>query len=263
MSATLTLKVLIVEDETPAAEKLERYLAKYSAGIAVLGKVGSVTEATAWLGERQAEVDLIFMDIQLKDGLSFQIFQQVKVQKPVIFITAYNEYALDAFKVNGIDYLLKPVTFTDLAASLQKVETLREQLRWSEAKSEKIATVFEQPAKAFKNRFMVKLGDHIRSITSDQIGLFYADGRDVYLVTTQMRKFIIDYTLENLEDILDPQLFYRVNRTYIVHIAAIQDVVVYSNSRLKITPHIKWEDEIIVSREKVSEFKSWFDGVAR
>ncbi|MFZ5970974.1 MAG: LytR/AlgR family response regulator transcription factor [Bacteroidota bacterium] len=260
MNTPLTLQVLIVEDETPAAEKLERYLQKYSNGISVKAIVGSVAEAVNWIGAHQQEVDLIFMDIQLKDGLSFQIFQQVQVKKPVIFITAYNEYALDAFKVNGIDYLLKPVTYADLSASLQKVETLREQLRWNEEKSEKVIQAFEQPAKAYKNRFMVKLGDHIRSITSDQISFFHADGRDVYLVTNQIRKFIIDYTLENLDELLDPKMYYRVNRSYILNIAAIQDVVVYSNSRLRITPNIKWDDEIIVSREKVSEFKDWFDG---
>lgn len=260
MSSTLSMRVLIVEDETPAAEKLERYLQKYSADIKVVDKLGSVQEGVDWLANRQQEVDLIFMDIQLKDGLSFQIFQSVKVVKPVIFITAYNEYALDAFKVNGIDYLLKPVTFTDLSASLKKLESLSEQLKWNEARSEQVVTIFEQPSKSYKNRFMVKLGDHIRSITSDQISLFFADGRDVYLITNQLRKFIIDYTLENLEEVLDPKIFYRPNRSYILNISAIQDVIVYSNSRLKITPNIKWEDEIIVSREKVNEFKEWFDG---
>jgi two-component system, LytTR family, response regulator len=260
MSATLTLKVLIIEDETPAAEKLERYLLKYSPAIKILDKLTSVDEATSWLRAKQDEVDVIFMDIQLKDGQSFQIFQNVKIVKPVIFITAYDEYALDAFKVNGVDYLLKPVTFVDLSASLQKLESLGEQLRWNEAKSQNVTAAFEQPAKAFKNRFMVKLGDHIRSITSDQISFFYADGRDVYLVTTQLRKFIIDYTLESLDEILDPKIFFRTNRSYIINISAIQDVVVYSNSRLKVTPLIKWEDEIIVSREKVNEFKEWFDG---
>jgi two-component system, LytTR family, response regulator len=260
MSATLTLKVIIIEDETPAAEKLERYLLKYSAGIKILDKLTSINESTAWLRAHQDDVDVIFMDIQLKDGQSFQIFQQVKIVKPVIFITAYDEYALDAFKVNGVDYLLKPVTFVDLSASLQKLEALGEQLRWNESKLEKVNAVFEQPAKMFKNRFMVKLGDHIKSITSDQISLFYADGRDVYLVTNQLRKFIIDYTLESLEEIVDPKVFFRTNRSYIVNIAAIQDVVVYSNSRLRITPNIKWDDEIIVSREKVNEFKEWFDG---
>lgn len=254
------MRVLIVEDETPAAEKLERYLQKYSTDIKVIDKLESVQDAVEWLANRQQEIDLIFMDIQLKDGLSFQIFQSVKVTKPVIFITAYNEYALDAFKVNGIDYLLKPVTFTDLTASLKKLESLSEQLRWSEVRTDQVATIFEQPSKSYKNRFMVKLGDHIRSITSDQISLFFADGRDVYLITNQLRKFIIDYTLENLEDVLDPRMFYRPNRSYILNIAAIQDVIVYSNSRLKITPNIKWDDEIIVSREKVNEFKEWFDG---
>lgn len=263
MSATLSLRVLIIEDETPAAEKLERYLTKYSAGIRIVDKLDSVATATEWLASRQQEVDLIFMDIQLKDGLSFKIFPNVKISKPVIFITAYNEYALDAFRANGIDYLLKPVTFTDLSESLAKLESLGEQLRWNETKSEEVVAAFEQPSKAYKNRFMVKLGDHIRSITADQISFFFADGRDVYLVTNQLRKFIIDYTLESLDEILDPRGFFRCNRSYILNISAIQDVMVYSNSRLKVTPNVKWESEIIVSREKVNEFKLWFDGNAQ
>jgi two-component system LytT family response regulator len=260
MSSTLSLRVLIVEDETPAAEKLERYLAKYSPDIRVVDKLDSISAATDWLQSRQEEIDIIFMDIQLKDGLSFRIFSNVRVVKPVIFITAFNEYALDAFRVNGIDYLLKPVTFTDLSESLRKLEALGEQLRWTDTKSENVVAALEQPARAYKNRFMVKLGDHIRSVTSDQISFFFADGRDVYLVTNQLRKFIIDYTLENLDEILDPGIFFRSNRSYILNITAIQDVMVYSNSRLKITPNVKWEQEIIVSREKVNEFKEWFDG---
>ncbi|HNV28892.1 MAG TPA: LytTR family DNA-binding domain-containing protein [Cyclobacteriaceae bacterium] len=259
--SNLILKVLIVEDETPAAEKLERYLQRYSEGIEVKGKAESIEEAVNWLEVNQSTIDLIFMDIQLKDGVSFDIFKEVKVQKPVIFITAYNEFALEAFKMNGIDYLLKPITFTDLSNSLKKVESLGSQLRWSEDRNETLVKTFDSSQqKSYKNRFMVKLGDHIKSITSDQISLFFADGRDVYLITSQLRKFIIDYTLESLEEILDPKIFHRVNRSYIVNISAIQDVIVYSNSRLKITSNIKWDPEIIVSREKVSEFKEWFDG---
>jgi two-component system, LytTR family, response regulator len=259
--SNLVLKVLIVEDEAPAVEKLERYLKRYSEGIEVKGQAGSIEEAVNWLVANQDSIDLIFMDIQLKDGVSFEIFKEVKVQKPVIFITAYNEYALEAFKMNGIDYLLKPITFTDLSNSLKKVEALGNQLRWSEDRHETVINSLNSSLqKTYKNRFMVKLGDHIKSITSDQISLLFADGRDVYLITHQLRKFIIDYTLESLEEILDPNIFYRVNRSYIVNISAIQDVMVYSNSRLKITPHIKWEPGIIVSREKVSEFKEWFDG---
>jgi two-component system LytT family response regulator len=259
--SNLVLKVLIVEDETPAVEKLERYLKRYSEGIEVKGKAESVEEAVNWLAAHQSTIDLIFMDIQLKDGVSFDIFREIKVQKPVIFITAYNEFALEAFKMNGIDYLLKPITFTDLSNSLKKVESLGNQLRWSEDRNETLVKTLDSSLqKTFKNRFMVKLGDHIKSITADQISLLFADGRDVYLITSQLRKFIIDYTLESLEEILDPKIFYRVNRSYIVNIGAIQDVIVYSNSRLKITPTITWQPEIIVSREKVSEFKEWFDG---
>jgi len=258
---SLALKVLIIEDETPAAEKLERYLNKFDPAIDVVEKIGTVREAVRWLQTNQSGIDLIFMDIQLHDGSSFQIFQQVDVQKPVIFITAYDEFALEAFKVNSIDYLLKPISFTDLSHSLKKLESLRSQLRWDPSKTEQIVkTLTESTIKNFKTRFMVKLGDHIRSITADQISFFYADGRDVYLVTTLLRKFIIDYTLEGLEEVLDHKVFYRLNRSYIVNISAIQDVVVYSNSRLKITLHVKWENEIIVSREKVSDFKEWFDG---
>jgi two-component system LytT family response regulator len=256
------MKVLIIEDEIPAAEKLERYLLKYDASTTVAAILDTVESAVAWLRDHQNEVDLIFMDIQLKDGLSFQIFQQVPVKKPVIFTTAFNEFALDAFKVSSIDYLLKPITFTDLSASLKKLESLREQLQQPKDQPERLqALVANLKTKEYKTRFMVKLGEHIRSITTDQIGLFYADGRDVYLVTIQNRKFIIDYTLESLEDILDPKVFFRLNRTFILNINAIKDVLVYSNSRLKITLVQDFDKEIIVSREKVGDFKEWFDGL--
>lgn len=258
------MKVLIIEDEIPAAEKLERYLLKYDASTTVAAILDTVESAVAWLRDHQNEVDLIFMDIQLKDGLSFQIFQQVPVKKPVIFTTAFNEFALDAFKVSSIDYLLKPITFTDLSAALKKLESLREQLHQPKDQPERMqALVANLKTKEYKTRFMVKLGEHIRSITTDQIGLFYADGRDVYLVTTQNRKFIIDYTLESLEDILDPKVFFRLNRTFILNINAIKDVLVYSNSRLKITLVQEFDKEIIVSREKVGDFKEWFDGLQK
>lgn len=258
------MKVIIVEDEVPAAEKLERYLHKYDSNIVVTARFDSVTNSVAWLKENQDSIDLIFMDIQLIDGLSFQIFQQVQVRKPVIFTTAFNEFALDAFKVNSIDYLLKPITFTDLSSALKKLENLKQQFQWNNEKTGKVENAFSAiKTKEYKNRFMVKLGEHIRSITADQISVFYADGRDVYLVTNQNRKFIIDYTLEALEDILNPSTFFRLNRTFILNINAIKDVLVYSNSRLKITLQQDFDKEIIVSREKVGEFKEWFDGVRK
>jgi two-component system, LytTR family, response regulator len=255
------MKVIIVEDELPAAEKLERYLNKYDSQIQIVHKFDSVASTVGWLEKNQDDIDLIFMDIQLTDGLSFQIFQQLQVRKPVIFTTAFNEFALDAFKVNSIDYLLKPITFTDLSASLKKMEVLRQQLQGNKDQGTKIQQALSSlKTHEYKKRFMVKLGEHIRSITADQISLFYADGRDAYLVTNNNRKFIIDYTLEALEEILDPAMFFRLNRTFIVNINAIKDVLVYSNSRLKITPTLEFDKEIIVSREKVGEFKEWFDG---
>ena len=258
---SLSLNVLIVEDETPAVEKLGRYLLRYSPEIKVVQACASIEQSVSWLESHQEEIDLIFMDIQLKDGVSFGIFSQVKVQKPVIFITAYNEYALEAFKVNSIDYLLKPVTFDDLKASLDKFQNLRAQFVLDETRTAKIKELSGEPGpRSFKTRFMVKVGDHIRSVTTDQILLFFADGRDVYLVTQQSRKFIIDFTLEALEEVLDPTAFFRVNRTYILSISTIHDVVMYSNSRLKVATLPAWDKEIIVSREKVSEFKDWFDG---
>lgn len=255
------MKVLIIEDEVPAAEKLERYLHKYDSSIEILGVIDSAADAVQWIRTAGHQPDLIFMDIQLKDGLSFQIFQQVTVKIPVIFTTAFNEFALDAFKVNSIDYLLKPITFTALTASLKKLESMREQFHTVKDQTERIQQSFSNlKTRDYKTRFMVKLGEHIRSITTDQITLLYADGRDVYMVTQQNRKFIIDYTLESLEDILDPKIFFRLNRTFILNINAIKDVLVYSNSRLKITLTQEFDKEIIVSREKVNDFKEWFDG---
>lgn len=257
------MKVIIIEDEVPAAEKLERYLLKYDPAIEISGKFDAVAATVSWLRDHQDEIDLIFMDIQLTDGLSFSVFQQVTVNKPVIFTTAFNEFALDAFKVNSIDYLLKPITFTDLSASMKKLGSLRQQLRENNdqaARLQKAVASIATPE--YKNRFMVKLGEHIRSITANQIAFFFADGRDVYLVTTQRRKFIIDYTLEALESILDSARFFRVNRTFILNIDAIRDVLMYSNSRLKVALTQESDKEIIVSRDKVGPFKEWFDGKA-
>lgn len=255
------MKVIIVEDEIPAAEKLERYLVKYDPSITIVARFDSVRDSVAWLTENQNTIDLIFLNIQLTDGLSFQIFQQLQVRKPVIFTTAFNEFALDAFKVNSIDYLLKPVTFTDLSASLKKYETLREQFQWNNDQPDRIQRAFAGlKGREYKTRFMVKLGEHIRSVTTDQISLFYAEGRDVYLVTNNNRKFIIDYTLESLEEILNPELFFRMNRTFIININTIKDVLVWTNSRLKIILQHEFGKEVIVSREKVNTFKAWFDG---
>ena len=252
------MKVLIIEDELPAAEKIERYLKKYDGSIEILQMTASVESSVAWLKEHLDELDLIISDIQLTDGLSFGIFQQVKINVPVIFTTAYDEYAIDAFKLNSIDYLLKPVTFLDLSSALNK---LKEVKKGYVDTSESVAKISDNLDKRqYKSRFMVKLGEHIHSIVSDDIALFFADGRTAYLVTRENRKFVVDYKLEELEDLLNPSEFFRPNRTFIIHINAIKDVLVYSNSRLKVTPNVDFDKEIIVSRERVGHFKEWFGG---
>ncbi|UII32436.1 LytTR family DNA-binding domain-containing protein [Fulvivirga ulvae] len=256
------MNVLIIEDEVPAAEKLERYLSRYDSNINVLKKLTSVQDSVAWLKQNQEQVDLIFMDIQLTDGKSFDIFKEVTLSKPIIFITAYDDYAIDAFKVNSIAYLLKPITFDDLSQSMQKLTSLRENLGNAPQNTGELNMVLQNLSKKnYKTRFMVKLGEHIKSVTTNDVELFYAEGRTVYLYTVNNRKFIIDYKLEELEELLDPVQFFRANRSFILNINAIEDVVVYSSSRLKVTPRLDLNKEIIVSREKVSAFKDWFNGL--
>ncbi|WP_282160789.1 LytR/AlgR family response regulator transcription factor [Ulvibacterium marinum] len=252
------MKIVIIEDEHLAAEKLERYLLKYNKDIEVLVKLSSLETAIPWIGEHQDTVDLFFMDVQLTDGLSFEIFSTVSVKKPVIFTTAFDEFAIDAFKVNSIDYLLKPITFTDLSKALKKLKSLREQFsRYTE-----ISPLVQQLGKkSYKDRFLVRIGNHIHSIPTESIGYFYAEGRDVYLKRTNGKKYLIEYTLESLEELLDPKKFLRTNRSFVVHINAIEDVVVYANRRLKLTLNPKTENELIVSREKVAQFKLWFEGI--
>lgn len=251
------MKVLIIEDEIPAAEKLERYLHKFDTEIELAAVLPSIETSAKWLQEHQKGVDLIFMDIQLTDGLSFEIFSKVNIETPVIFTTAFDEYAIDAFKVNGIDYLLKPIRFTDLSDSLKRLEILKKQLLGESHIAHLRASISKRK---YKDRFLVKLGNHIHSIKSEDVALFQADGRTVYLFSKEGKKFIIDFKLEDLSELMNPVLFYRVSRSFIVNINAIEDVMVYSNSRLSISTHIQLSKEIIVSREKVSSFKSWLEG---
>ena len=254
------MKILIVEDEIPATEKLVRYLNRYDENIEIIDGLTSVKSAVHWLRNNPDEADLILMDIQLNDGKSFSIFEQIEVNTPIIFTTAFDEYAIKAFEVNSLAYLLKPIAYDDLCLALDKYKKINKVQSSNEPMhmSEVLKTL--AGGKAYKTRFMVKIGDHIRSVATDQIVLFYADGRNAYIVNKDDRHLIIDYKMEELEDVLDPKQFFRANRTFIVSINGIKDVVVYSNSRLKIIPTAKIDKEIIVSREKVGGFKQWFDG---
>ena len=256
------MNVLIIEDEKPAAEKLEMMILKYDSSIVILNVIQSVQQSIAYLQENQKDIDLIFMDIQLTDGKSFDIFNSVSVQKPIIFTTAFNEFAIEAFKVNSVDYLLKPIRFDDLKKSMQKLSSLKENLPGENAELNvsKIVNAISNIQKSYKNRFMVKIGEHIKSIPIHSILMFYAAGRTVFILCDSGRKFIIDYKLEELTELIDPEIFFRVSRSFIVNLNAINDVIVYSNSRLKIRLCKEFDKEIIVSREKVSDFKIWFSG---
>ncbi len=249
------MNVVIIEDEPLAAEKLSRYLQKGSKDIKILEQLGSLDTAIPWIKEHGNRVDLYFMDVQLTDGLSFEIFEQVMIQKPVIFTTSFDEYAIDAFKVNSIDYLLKPITFTDVTRALKKLESLQHQ--FSHAQNLK-PLIHQISKKSYKNRFLVKVGNHIKSIPTEEIMAFFADGRDVSLWLQNGKEYLIEYTLETLEELLDPKTFFRVNRSFIVSLRSIRDVMVYSNRRLKLSLDPAIKKEIVVSREKVGGFKKWF-----
>ncbi len=251
------MNVAILEDEPLAAEKLKRYLAKCDAAIAVLHVLDSLETALPWIEANNDKVDLYFMDVQLTDGLSFELFSSTTINKPVIFTTAFDEFAIDAFKVNSIDYLLKPITFTDLSRSLKKLKSLEKQFSGAEQIG---PTIAKMAKRTFKDRFLVRIGNHLRSIMTEDILAFYAEGRDVCLITPEGKEYPVEYTIESLRELLDPKEFFRVNRSYLVSLKAISDVVVYSNRRLKLSLNNSRDREIVVSREKVGDFKRWFEG---
>ena len=256
------MKVVIIEDEKPAADKLVKMLKEYDPDTEIMAVIGSVEQSIKWIRETPVDPDLYFLDIQLSDGSSFDIYESIEINKPVIFVTAFNEYALRAFKVNSIDYLLKPLNYEDLYKSMEKIKSLRENLPANKEKLQydELSRVLLQMNKTYKTRFLVKVGDHLKSVQAENSMVFYAEGRTVFLITNKQNKYIIDFTLEDLIKSLDPVMFFRPNRTFIVNISAIRDVLVYSNSRLLIELNQPFDKEIIVSRDRVAQLKTWFEG---
>lgn len=254
------MNILIIEDEVMAAERLEEMILSLFPETVVLDRIDSISTAVDWFGDNKAP-DLAFFDIQLADGLSFEIFEQAQVNCPVIFTTAFDEYALKAFKVNSIDYLLKPIGKDELQAAIEKYIQLHAKPN-EEAKSiapEAIDNVLRLLTKQYKSRFVVKVGEHIRSISTDDIQCFYSMSKASYLQTKEDRHYVMDHSLEQVEALVDPNTFFRVNRKFIIALEAITDIISYTNSRLKIVLQKPTEEEIIVSREKVKEFKHWLE----
>jgi len=249
------IKTIIIEDEKPAARLLQRKLEKL--GIAAEVMLHSVEEAIAWFSNND-HPDLIFLDIQLSDGLSFEIFEKVSINSAVIFTTAYDEYALKAFKLNSVDYLLKPIDEDDLATAISKFKERMPKPQNLQLDFEQIKKMLSNPFEnQHKKRFTVKIGQHLKVIPVEEIECFFSENKGTYIHTFDNRNYLIESTLEVLENELDPRKFFRVSRKFIVPLAAIKEIVLYSNSRLKvILPSFK-DDEVIVSREKVSDFKNW------
>ena len=249
------MKILIIEDEKPAARLLQRKIEKLGYIIAVL--LHSVEESLEWF-QSNPHPDLIFLDIQLSDGLSFEIFEKIDIKSAVIFTTAYDEYALRAFKLNSIDYLLKPIDQEELASAISKFKNQFQNNGISSLDFEAIKRMLVNPVqKEFRKRFSVKIGQQLKVIDVTEIECLYSENKGTYIHTVDNRDYLIDASLEVVESELDPTHFYRVSRKFIVSMQSIKAIQVYSNSRLKISLPTYTSEEVIVARERVSDFKAW------
>ncbi|PIB30746.1 LytR/AlgR family response regulator transcription factor [Maribacter sp. 4G9] len=251
------MNVIIIEDEKPAARRLGRLLGELD--VAVSTMLHSVEESIAWFQENE-HPDLIFLDIQLSDGLSFEIFDIVDVKSAIIFTTAYDEYALQAFKLNSIDYLLKPIDDEELESAVKKYRSLKPESKKLSLDFEDIKKLLVNPLeREYKKRFTVRVGQHLKIINADDVECFYSENKGTYAATSDGRNYLLDTTLENLEEELKPDTFFRVSRKFYVNINFIKDIISYTNSRLQIKLHSFSEQEIIVSRERVKDFKLWLE----
>jgi len=250
------MRVIIIEDEHFAYEKLALLLSRADHLIEVVGHATSVSGAVELIG-KSPDIDLAFFDIQLSDGISFSIFDRIEVNFPVIFTTAYEDYAIRAFKHNSIDYLLKPIRKADLSNALEKFQKLHKP---PHKLSESLKSIRSEQNIEYKNRFMVNIGEHIKMVNTEEISCFYSFDKGTFIQTSENRNYLINFSLEALITKLDPAQFYRVNRKYIINLNFIQDMISYTNSRLKVVLKTKTDDDIIVSREKVKSFRNWLEG---
>lgn len=247
-------KVIIIEDEKPAARRLQRMLSRLN--IKTETMLHSVAEAVNWFNSND-HPDLIFLDIQLSDGISFEIFEKVEINSAVIFTTAYDEYALKAFKLNSVDYLLKPIDEEELANAVAKFKEnyLKNSPQIDFNAFRKILETGSKPD--YKTRFTIQVGQHLKIIPANEVCCFYSENKASYLTTTSGRNYPVDVSLENLEKELNPEKFFRINRKSIVNIDCIEDIISYTNSRLEIKVKAFNEFQLIVSRERVRDFKKW------
>jgi DNA-binding LytR/AlgR family response regulator len=252
------MNIVIIEDEPQAASRLEKLLKELLPASKIVASMDSVKRAVQWF-QANLPPDLALMDIQLADGIGFEIFEKCQVNCPVIFTTAYDKYALRAFKVNSIDYILKPVDKDELSNAILKLQSVTDKDRNVSQTIRNIGSAVEMLMKKYKSRFVIKVGEHLRTIEVEQIRYFFSQDKATFCVTGENRNFILDYTLEQLEEMLDPTEFFRINRKYLVRASAIQDIISYTNSRLRLTLKGSADTDVIVARERVQQFREWLD----
>lgn len=256
------MNVVIIEDENLTAKRLESLLHKYDPAIQVLTRIPSVAEAVDWF--RQVDhpaVDLVFMDIHLEDDLGFRIFEQANLTTPVVFTTAYDEYMIQAFKVNSIDYLLKPINYDELVAAIEKFKSLKKQFGQagpSTADLETLLNLIGRPKQTeYKDRFMITVGTKIRSIETSEVAYFYLEEKIVFLVTKDGANLPVDYSLDKLTQLLNPRQFFRISRQFLVSLSSIQTIHSFSAGKLKVDLIPKSRHEVFVSGDRMTEFKEW------
>lgn len=250
------MKVFIVEDENLAAKRLQKMLKDIDPSVQVQGVADSIKSATAWF-EKNAGVDLAFFDIELADGQSFEIFSNTKVNCPVIFITAYDEFALRAFKVNSIDYLLKPIDEKELKNAIDKFRQLKSAVTSVSSIESLIADLQKQQIPDFKERFLVKQGQKLISVEITDVAFFYTEEKVTMLKTNKGARHVLNYTLAEVEGFLDDKKYFRANRQFIINVKSIKEVHHWFNGKLKVTTNPVTETEIIISRERAADFKKW------
>jgi DNA-binding LytR/AlgR family response regulator len=257
------MTVLILEDEYPAAERVQRLLHQAAPDALVVAVLDSVTAGLAWLSSNLPP-DLILADIHLADGLSLELFERTVVQSPVIFTTAYDAYAIRAFKANSVDYLLKPIKLAELTAAITKLQQWRAPANPASTDSsqrlERLLDSLPRPDQHYKSRFLVRSGEQLLPLPTEQIAWFQSRHEVTTLATLDGRRFVVDYTLEQLESLLDPRQFFRLNRQYVAHLQAVQRLHPYFNGKLKLDLAPSPADEVVVSREKAGAFKQWLEG---
>ncbi len=248
------MKTIIIEDENLTAKRLQSLIHKYDPAIEILAILPSVRESIEWLKSNPSP-DLVFMDIHLEDDLAFSIFDQAPMRVPVIFTTAYDEYMIKAFKVNSIDYLLKPVNYEELVQAIEKFKSLHATQPLPDM--EKLLALIGKREPEYKSRFMITAGTKIKSIEVNDIGYFYSEDKLTFLVTRDDHALPVDYSLEKLENMLDPKDFFRINRQFLVSFGCIRQVQAHIKGKLKLELQPKSKLEVWVSGDRMTDFKEW------